>query len=85
MSLRFPSETILISRLENVLSDQQYMKEKKIIQALAKAFANQTKEPIGVDMGVMLELYDLNIQLPEIALRAMIILLCAALKKCADK
>ena len=87
MSLHFPSEREIISYLEqHPLTSDPYLKEKKIIETVAKFFANQDKADMGVDIGVMLTMHDLNekIKLPETAVMAINLNLTAALKDCAN-
>lgn len=62
------------------------MSEKKIIEAVAKFFANQDKSDMGVDMGVMLIMHDLNkkLNISDIDMIAINRNLTAALKDCAN-
>lgn len=62
------------------------MSEKKIIETVAKFFADQDKADMGVDMGVMLTMMDLNekLGLPQMSLMAINLNLTAALKDCAN-
>lgn len=62
------------------------MKEKGILESIAKVFADQDKADKGVDMGVMLTMYELGkkIGLHESALMTINLNLTAALKDCAN-
>lgn len=90
MTLHFPSQGAIVSYLEqHPLTSKEtnpYLSEKKIIEAVAKFFADQDKADMGVDMGVMLTMYDLNekLKLPEMALMTINLNLTAALKDCAN-
>ncbi|KAG8171508.1 hypothetical protein JTE90_007397 [Oedothorax gibbosus] len=67
-TLHFPSKGEIVSYLEqHPLTNDPYLTEKKIIEAVADFFADKDKAPMGVDMGVMLKLADLNekLQLPQ--------------------
>ncbi|KAG8194647.1 hypothetical protein JTE90_003120 [Oedothorax gibbosus] len=85
-TLHFPSKGEIVSYLEqHPLTNDRYLTEKKIIEAVADFFADKDKTLMGVDMGVMLKLADLNekLQLPQVALITININLTAALKDCA--
>lgn len=85
--LQFPAQDAITTYLtKHPLTSDPYLTEKKIIETVAKFFANQRKAELGVDMGVMLSLYDLNkkIGLPETALIAIQMNLVEALKDCAN-
>lgn len=87
MTLHFPSQGAIISYLEqHPLTSDPYLKEKKIIETVAQFFADQDKAPMGVDMGVMLTMMDLNekLGLPQMGLMAINLNLTAALKDCAN-
>ena len=56
MTIQFPNKQELTQFLEEQLKDIPWMKEKNITGIVADAFADQAKEPIGVDLGVMLAL-----------------------------
>lgn len=88
-TLHFPPKGAIISCLEQhpVTSKETnpYLTEKKIIEAVADFFADQDKAPMGVDMGVMLTMMDLNekLGLPQMGLMAINMSLTEALKDCA--
>jgi len=88
--LKFPSKQTIIAYLEQHPQTNKttnpYLTEKKIIPAVAQVFADQNKAPLGVDMGVMLTMLDLNekLKLPEFVLMTINMNLCNALKECAQ-
>jgi len=90
MTLHFPSQGAIVSYLEqHPLTSKEtnpYLSEQKIIETVAKFFADQDKADMGVDMGVMLTMMDLNekLGLPQMSLMAINLNLTAALKDCAN-
>ena len=89
-TLHFPSENGIIAYLEkHPLTSKEvspFLHEKKVIQAVAKFFAEQNKVPAGVNLGVMLTLYDLKptLGIPDVALATMQLALTRALVDCAN-
>jgi hypothetical protein len=85
-ALHFPSHSTIVSYLENhPLTSNPYLKEKGIIEAAARAFADQSKVPMGIQMGVMLTMHDLNekIKLPQVTMMTIHMNLTQALEDCA--
>lgn len=85
--LRFPSQEAITAYLaKHRLTNTPYNQEKRINEAVANAFANSTKVPMGVQIGVMLAMCDVNetLDLPESAVMAISMNLTAALTDCAN-
>jgi len=85
--LRFPSQEVITAYLaKHPLTSDSYNQEKRINEAVAKAFANSTKVEMGVQMGVMLTMYDVNenLGLPESEVTAINMNLTQALIDCAN-
>lgn len=88
-TMHFPSREVLVSCLDNhPLTGKQvtkYLTEKGITQAVAESFADTDKAPMGVDLGVMLTVYDLNekLRLPDPTLTILQMSLVGALRDCA--
>lgn len=85
--LHFPAQDAIVAYLtKHPLTNNPYLTEKKIIETVSKFFADQDKAEPGVDMGVMLSLYDLNekLGLPQMALMTIQLNLTQALKDCAN-
>jgi alanine-alpha-ketoisovalerate/valine-pyruvate aminotransferase len=88
--LHFPSEEAIIFYLKKhpLTSErtQPYLTDKKIIDAVAKFFANQDKAPKDVDVDVMSTMCDLNekLKLPESVVKVINFKLTLALKDCAN-
>lgn len=72
-TVQFPSKAAIVSYLEQhpmtSKKSNPYLSEQKIIDAVAKFFADQRKTPMRVNTGVMLIMYDVNelLGLPESA------------------
>ena len=84
--MRFPAQDVIVAYLtKHTLTSDPYLVEKKIIEAVAKFFANQDKEPIGVDLGVALETMSLSkkLGLSTMSLAHLNENLAKALKDCA--
>lgn len=80
MALVFPQNSILLEKLnKHPLLQVPWIHEKKIIPKIVDCFGGQTKVPSGVDMGLMLTLYDLNLGLPTTAMAAIQVNLKTAL------
>ncbi|MBU6383004.1 MAG: hypothetical protein KGQ49_00995 [Verrucomicrobia bacterium] len=88
-TLHFPSKPAIMSYLEaHPLTSKDtnpYLTEKKIIEAVADFFADQDKTPHGVDVGVILTMYDLHeeLELSPGGVTTIQMNLTAALKDCA--
>lgn len=86
-TLHFPSEGFIVAYLKaHPLTNYPLLKEKKIIEIVAKFFANQEKYPMEVDMIVMLTMKSLNTKLglPKKRILQIQINLSEALKDCAN-
>lgn len=86
--LRFPAQNELTACLKkHPMTNDPYFTEKRINEVVAKSFANQEKVPLGIDLGVMLELNDLNekLRLPAMRLKTIQLNLTTALKYCAKE
>ncbi len=60
-TLHFPSKELLLKYLEqHPLTKDPFLKEKGIIQAIAEFFANEKIVSLGVDVGVINTLSDLD-------------------------
>ncbi len=84
-TLHFPSEETIQNYLENehpCTKNNLYMKEKKVLAAAARIFANKKKTPGGVQMDVMLMLR--KIKFPAGAAMIATMHLSRALKDCAE-
>ena len=85
-NVHFPSQEAIVSYLQgHALTSNPYLTEKRIIETVAGYFANQEKAPLGINLGVMLALHDLNerLQLPGFSLNAIQLNLTTALMDCA--
>ncbi len=89
-TLHFPSQETIKNYLEtqhpNTKNDS-YLKEKKVLEAAAKKFADKTfanrdNAPIGIQMGITLMLYDIGYKQTKIM--TTIKCLSVALKDCAE-
>ncbi len=59
--MHFPDQATILNYLENVhpiTKDDAYLKEKELYQAVAEFFADQNKVHDGIEMGLVLVLYD---------------------------
>lgn len=86
LTLHFPSEQSITSYLEkHPFTNNPYLKEKKIIDAVAKFFANTNKVDEVVTLGVMLTLHNLSkeIELTKEMRKVITMNLIEALKDCA--
>jgi hypothetical protein len=91
--LHFPSQEAITAYLAKhpLISDplisDSYNQEKKIKDAVAQFFANSRKVPMGVQMGVMLTISELNKKfgLPQSAVMALNMNLTEALQDCANE
>lgn len=86
-TLHFPSESIIKNYLENehpLTKDDSYMKEKKVLEAAARTFADQDKVPMGIQIGLTFMLHDIGYNVPQPAIMTTTMNLSAALKDCAE-
>lgn len=87
VTFHFPSQQSIVAYLEkHPFTNDPYLKEKKIIDTVAKFFANTNKDDRGVELGVLLALYRLNAQigLTQDMKEVMNINLIDALKDCGS-
>lgn len=85
--ISFPSRASILSYLEqHPLTNDRYYKEKRILEAVAKAFADQKIESEGVSMGLFFPLYGerKRLGLSDATLRVMSLSLTKALLDCAN-
>ena len=63
----FPSASKILGDLEkNPLVNTSYLKEKGILESVAKEFAGTTKAPAGIDAAIMLALSDMGLAEPTL-------------------
>ena len=83
----FPDQNTILEYLsKHPMTNDAFLTEKKIIETVAKFFANQSKVDCGVNLGVVLSLYEMNekLHLPEMVLKIIQVALSQALKDCAN-
>lgn len=87
MSVHFPDEATLKACLEvkQFLQTDDYLIEKKVIDAAANKFANQRKNSLGIEMELNFMLRDLRYGGDRDAIQTTVMNVSRALESCAKK